>query len=223
MKLDARTISILKNFASINQSIVVNPGKVLETISPSKTVMARATVLPEFDRPFAIYELPRFLSAVSMFKDPELQLDENHMIIKDKNQKIKYSYAEPSMILSPEGKSIRLANPEIEFKLEQDVLQSVLKAQATLGLPEIAVTGDGSRIKVQAIDSKQPGWDTYDVDVGETDDTFQMVFKAENIRILPGTYEVAITSKGVGRFITSEEGSELTYYIAVEHSSSFGG
>jgi hypothetical protein len=222
MKLDARTISILKNFATINQSIVVNPGNVIETISPSMTVMARATVLPEFDRPFAIFELPRFLSAVSMFKDPELVLDEKHMLIKDNNQKIRYSYAEASMVLSPEGKKIRLTNPEIEFVLEQDVLQSLLKAQATLGLPEIAVTGDGRRIKVQAMDSKKPDWDTYDVDVGETNDTFQMVFKAENIRIIPGTYKVAITSKGVGRFTTTDDGSEVTYFIAVEHSSSFG-
>ena len=88
MKLSARTLQILKNFASINKSIVFRKGNILSTISPNKEILARAQINETFDIECAIYELPRFLGTLSLFNDPDIQFDTNHLKIIDGKQKI---------------------------------------------------------------------------------------------------------------------------------------
>lgn len=219
MNFDSRTLQILKNFSTINPSILFKPGSVLATISPTKTIMARAKINETIESPFAIYDLSRFLSTLSLFENPELSVETGSMKIKQGSKKINYTFAEPSMIVSPPEKEIKLPDPEVEFVLSADNLQELLKALSVLSLPEIAVVGDGSTVSVQVLDSKNPSGDVYSVAVGETTNTFRMIFKAENLKLLPGSYEVRISSKGLSHFSSSE----VEYYIAVEASSTFEG
>lgn len=218
MKIDTNTVNVLKNFAKINPSILVQEGNVIKTISPGKTIMAKATVPTSFERKFAIYNLDRFLSAVSLFANPELSFGDQAVTIAEDQRVTKYTYADESTITKAPEKEINLPSIDASFRLTNTALKEVEKALGVLGLPEIVVTGDGSKVLLQAADSKNAGGDVYSVEVGTTDKTFKAVFKSENIKILPGDYDVNICSRGISHF----KGTDVEYWIAVEQHSTFG-
>jgi hypothetical protein len=217
MKIDTNTISVLKNFAKINPSIIVQEGNVLKTMSTNKTILAKANVTTNFGKRFAIYNLDRFLSTISLFNNPELNFGEKSVEISDETKKINYTYADESTIAKAPEKEINLPSVDVIFKLTNDNLKDVEKAAGVLQLPEILVSGDGVNVYLQAADSKNPSGDVYSVAIGTTDKTFKAIFKHENIRIISGDYEVSISSKGISNF----KGAEAEYWIAVEQSSTF--
>jgi hypothetical protein len=217
MKIDTDTINVLKNFAKINPSILVQEGNVLKTISPTKTIMAKAKVKTDFSKRFAIYNLDRFISIVSTFTDPEFKFGENSVDISDNNKKQHYVYADENTVTKAPEKEINLPSVDVSFTLTNDVLRDVEKAAGILALPEIAVVGDGKNISLQAVDTKNPTGDVYSIVIGKTDNAFKAIFKAENIKIIPGEYEVNISSKGISQF----SGEEVEYFIAVEANSIF--
>ena len=217
MKIDTNTINVLKNFAKINPSIVIQEGNTLKTISTSKTIMAKATVTTEFDKRFAIYNLDRFISALSLFNNPELDFNDKYVNIFDANKSTHYTYADESTITKTPEKEIKLPSIDVTFTLTNDNLKDVEKAAGVLGLPEIVVVGDEKLISLQAADTKNPSGDVYSIEIGTTNKTFKAIFKSENIKIIPGDYEVSICSKGISCF----KGKEADYWIAVEQSSTF--
>ena len=219
MKIDTNTLNVLKNFAKINPSIVIQEGNTLKTMSPSKTIMARATVTTEFSKRFAIYNLDRFISTLSLFKDPELKFNDSYVSISDSGGKAsqKYTYSDESTITKAPDKEINLPSIDVSFTLTNEHLKDVEKAAGVLSLPEIVVVGDGSVVSIQAADTKNPSGDIYSIEIGLTDKVFKAIFKSENIRIIPGQYEVSICSRGISHFV----GKEAEYWIAVESSSQF--
>lgn len=217
MKLSANTVNMLKNFASINPSIVIKDGCVISTIAPSKTIIARATITETFPTVVPIYNLNRFLNSLSNHEDPELEFGEKLVRIHDSNSYSDYHYADASVITVPPDKDIKLPSVDVTFKLTNKTVQKVVKAMGVLGLPEIAVVGNGTRIFLQAVDSKNSSADTFSIEVGETDKVFKAVFKSENIRIMEGDYSVEISSKMISKFT----GVDVTYWIAVEATSVF--
>lgn len=223
MKLEGRTLQILKNYATINPSLQFkqggNGGSVLATMSPNKTVMAKAKIKDVIPAEFAIYDLSRFLGVISLFESPDIVLDTSHLVISGNDRQVKYTYADPKMIVAPGDKEIKIPDPEINFALKSDSLQSVLKAMGVMGLPEIAVTGEDSKLSIEALDSKNPTSDKFSVVVGDTDKTFKMIFLAENIKILNEDYDVSISSKGIAHF----KGKDIEYWVATESSSTYKG
>ena len=217
MKIDVNTVNVLKNFAKINPSIVVTEGNVLKTISPTKTIMAKAKVKTEFSQRFAIYNLDRFISTLSLFTDPELKFKDKFVDISDENRKTHYVYADENTVTKAPDREINLPSVDVTFRLTNDALKDVEKAAGVLGLPEIVVVGDGQNIKLQAEDVKNPSGDVYSVVIGTTDKAFKAIFKAENIKIIPGDYDVSISSKGISHFLHED----VEYYIAVEQNSTF--
>jgi hypothetical protein len=217
MKIDTDTVNVLKNFAKINPSIVVQEGNVLKTISPTKTIMAKAKVKTDFDRRFAIYNLDRFISIVSTFTDPDFKFGDKSVDISDNNRKTHYVYADESTVTKAPEREINLPSVDVTFRLTNDNLKDVEKAAGILALPEIVVMGDGKNLYLQAADSKNPSGDIYSVQIGDTDKAFKAIFKAENIKIIPGDYDVNISSKGISHFVHDD----VEYYIAVESSSTF--
>lgn len=212
MKFNSKTLQILRNFSSIEQSMTFVPGNILRTISRSKTVMAMAKVDTEIEQSFAIYDMSQFLSAVSLFTDPEIDLGDSALTIRQGNEQLTYRYCDPSLIVAPPQKDIKIPDPEVSFSLKQDALAKVQKALSVIGAPEIAVIGDREKIYLTAFTSADPSGSSFKVEVGETDKKFQMVFLADNIKVLPGDYEVEISSKGISKF----DGDGVTYWIAVE-------
>jgi hypothetical protein len=217
MKISTNTLNVLKNFAKINPSIVIQEGNVLKTISPSKTIMAKGTVDTNFDKRFAIYNLDRFISTVSLFNDPELKFGDKSVEIYDGSRKSQYTYADESTITKAPDKEINLPSVDISFRLTNENLKDVEKAAGVLGLPEIIVYGDGRNVFLQAADTKNPSGDVYSINIAETTKTFKAIFKFENIKILPDDYDVTISARGISQF----SGKNAEYWIAVEQNSAF--
>lgn len=219
MQLSSETTSVLKNFSSINQSLLVKPGKVIRTISPTKSVMARANVEEEFEKGFAIYDLSQFLGRLSLFNEPELEISDNFMSISEGEEYSEFAFAEASNIVSPPEKEITLPSPEISFQLLEKDFLKISKAMQVSGLPEFAVAGEGGKLMLQAIDSKGTSKDVFTLNVGKTKLKFRMIFRADNMKIIPGDYDVQISSKGLAHF----KGEKVEYWIAVEQHSKYTG
>ena len=219
MKINKDTLNTLKNFSDINMSIEVKAGNTLRTVSVQKNILAQSEVETTFPQDFAIYEVNRFLGAISLFDDPDFEFGQNSVRIGNDRNSLNYVYCDPSMIVTPPEKNITVPDPEVRFKLSQDSLSRVLKAGNVLGTPEIVVEG-GSPITVRAMDSQNDSSDTFHVNLDEnTDKTFRFVFKIENFKMVPGDYDVEISSKGIAKFSQNQ----LQYWIAPESSSTYGG
>jgi hypothetical protein len=221
MKLSENTVNVMKNFATINPSLLVNPGDQLTTMAIDKGIFALATVEENFPRQFAIYEMAKFLGIISLFKEPELEFGDHQVKIVSGRQSVNYTYADPATIVAPPAdKGINFPAADIEFTISQEELQKLIRAAVVFQLPEIAVNGDGQTITVTATNSKNPTTDTFSVELGTTDKTFNMFFKRENIiKLLSADYNVKISARGLSQFTTSG----VTYYVAVEANSHFNG
>ena len=221
MKLSDSTLSLLKNFSSINQSILFKEGSKLRTISVMKNILAEATVSEEFARDFGIYDLNQFLNGLSLHQKPELDFaNDGYVVIKEGRSRSKYFFADPSVIVTPPDKAITLPSEDVCFELSTDQLDKLLKAAAVYQLPDISAVGEAGVIKLVVRDKKNDTSNNHEIVVGETDSEFVFNFKVENIKVLPGTYEVVVSQKLLSRFTSKNH--DLTYYIALEPDSTFG-
>ena len=221
MKLSDKTISVLKNFSSINQSILFKEGNKLRTISVMKNILAEATVTEEFTKDFGIYDLNQFLNGMSLHQQPELDFgNEGYVMIREGKMRSKYFFADPNVIVTPPDKEISLPTEDVCFELSTDQLDKLLKAAAVYQLPDICAVGENGVVKLVVRDKKNDTSNDFAIVVGETDEEFSFNFKVENIKVLPGTYEVVVSSKLLSRFTSKNH--DLTYYIALEPDSTFG-
>ena len=221
MKLSDSTLSLLKNFSSINQSILFKEGSKLRTISVMKNILAEATVSEEFARDFGIYDLNQFLNGLSLHQKPELDFaNDGYVVIREGRSRSKYFFADPSVIVTPPDKEISLPSEDVCFELTTTVLEKLLKAAAVYQLPDISAVGEAGVVKLVVRDKKNDTSNAHEEVVGETDATFNFNFKVENIKILPGTYDVVVSQKLLSRFTSKNH--DLTYYIALEPDSTFG-
>lgn len=217
MKLDNATLQVLKNFSAINKNIMFKPGNVIRTISSTKSVLARATISQEFEKSFAVYDLSRFIGTLSLFNEPEIDVKDSHVMISEGNNKFSYAVTDPSLIIVPPDREIELPNPEVNCLITEEALNRVMKALSVSQLPEIAIVGKDGQILLQAVDTRGTTNDSFSVVVGETDARFRMVFRADCIKLIPGSYDVSISSKGLSHW----KGATVEYWIAVESNSSF--
>jgi len=222
MKLSDKTINLLKNFSSINQSILIKEGDSIRTISVMKNILAEAKVPEEFPKDFGIYDLNQFLNAISsLHVNPELDFSNNeYLMIREGKKRNRFFFADPNVIVSPPEKSISLPSEDVCFELDTQVLGTLMKAAAIYQVPDLSVIGEAGVVKLVVHDKKNDTSNTHEEIVGETDEEFCFNFKVENIKILPGTYEVVVSKKLLSRF--ESKNHELTYYIALEPDSTFG-
>ena len=221
MKLSDNTLTVLKNFASINNSILMKKGTHLRTISVAKNILAEADIAEEFPRDVAVYDLNQFLNGMSLHQDPDLDFKEDsYLTIREGRRKVKYFYADPAVIISPPDKEITLPTEDVHFQLESTSLEKLLKAAAIYQLPDLSLIGQDNEIRLVVRDKKNDTSNEYSIIVGETDKEFVFNFKVENIKIIPGAYDVVVSSKLLSKFTNSNY--NLTYYIALEPDSTFG-
>ena len=218
MKLSEKTLNILKNFSSINQSILVKQGNKLRTISVAKNILAEAEIKEEFPRDFAIYDLNQFLNGLSLHQDPEMDFSpDSYILIREGKRRVKYFYADPNVIISPPEKAIQLPSRDVCFQLDSVTLEKLLKAAAVYQLPDLCAVGEGGVVKLVVRDKKNDTSNEFAIVVGETDKEFAFNFKVENIKIIPGAYDVIVSSKLLSQFTNSNH--DLKYYIALEPDS----
>jgi hypothetical protein len=220
MKLSNNTITILKNFSNINQSILIKKGSQIKTISVLKNIYSVANVEEDFPKDFAIYDLNEFLNGLNLHQDPDLDFNnDSFLAIKEGKRKVKYFYADPEVIVSPPDKDIDLPSEDVCFQLEHSQLDKLIKAAAVYKLPDLSAVGEAGVIRLVVRDKNNDTSNEYSIVVGETDETFTLNFKVENIKIIPGSYDVVISKKLSARFVN--ERYNLKYFIALEPDSIF--
>ena len=221
MKLSDKTISVLKNFSSINQSILFKEGSKLRTISLMKNILAEATVTEEFSKDFGIYDLNQFLNGLSVHQSPELDFaNAGYVVIREGGSRSKYFFADPNVIVTPPEKEITLPSEDVCFELSTSVLEKLLKAAAVYQVPDLSAVGENGVVKLVIRDKKNDTSHGHEEIVGETNSEFVFNFKIENIKVLPGTYDVVVSQKLLSRFTSKNH--DLVYYIALEPDSTFG-
>ena len=221
MKLSDKTLTILKNFAGINNSILVKEGTHLRTISVAKNILAEASIDEEFPKDFAIYDLNQFLNGLGLHQDPEMDFgQESYLTIREGKRRVKYFYADPAVIVSPPNKTISLPSEDVHFQIDSIALEKLLKAAAVYQLPDLSAIGEAGVIKLVVRDKKNDTSNEFAIVVGETDKEFAFNFKVENIKIIPGAYDVVVSQKLLSKFTNTN--CDLKYYIALEPDSTFG-
>ena len=220
-KLSEKTLTLLKNFSNINQSILFKQGSSLRTISVMKNILAEATIDEDMPTDFGIYDLSQFLNGLALHNRPELDFqNEGFVYIREGSMRSKYFFADPKVIVQPpEDGKISLPSEDVYFTLSTDQLDKLLKAAGIYQLPDLAVVGKNGVVKIQVRDKKNDTSNDFAITVGETDDSFEFNFKVENIKILPGTYDVVVSKKLLSRFTC--QNYNLKYYIALEPDSTF--
>lgn len=217
MQFTDATISILKNFSTINPSIVLKKGNQLRTMSPQKTVMAMAKIEEDIPQEAGIYDVSRFLSVLGLYEKPQVDFGDKAFTISEGKRKTKYVYSDPSMIISPPDKDVKIPDADVTVSVSWNDLQSVIKAAGVLQLPEIAFVGDGGKCFLRAIDNSNPTADTFGIELSETEDEFTLIIKTEYLKLLPFDYTVNLSSKGISCF----EASSIKYFIAVDSKSTY--
>ena len=221
MKISDNTIGILRNFSDINANILFKPGKTLSTMSTMKNIMAQADVEEEFESEFGVYDLPEFLRAIDSFQTPVLKFNGTaNLKIQDEKSTLsaRYAFADKSTLRYP-SKQISMPDKTVTFSLKNSDYESVKKLYTNLSLPDIAFKGENGKIKFVALDKKNSNSNESSVVVGETDLEFTAYIKAENMKIIPGDYDVALSKAKIAHFINKKV--KVQYWIALEADSTF--
>ena len=219
MKINQRTIQILKNFSTINNNLVVKEGSILTTCNGTQSIAALAKTECEFER-MAIYDLSKFLQVLTLFQEPELEFSDKFVTIKDSTQAINYTFADSMHLKVPPPGILNIASKfpktKIDFDISSEIMDKMMKALSVLRLPDLSFNGDGETITLNGFNPKDSTENTYQIVLGETTETFKAVFNKDNIKIIPGNYNIKITNQGIASFSTDD----INYYIAVETNKS---
>lgn len=224
MKLSSETLAILKNFATINSGILFKEGNTISTVSPEKNILADAKISETIPKEFGIYDLNNFLSVISLFKEgAEIQFEPKHAVIVGMNgrSKIRYRFTDPSMIVVAPEKRPNLPSVDVRFALTEEDFNWIVKTANVLNVPNISIKSDGSSVCLTALDVNDDSAHTNSLElvgVGATG-SYNLVFKSDNLKIIPGNYDVEICSKGIAKFIDPVR--EITYFITLETSSTY--
>jgi len=219
MHLSSETVSILKNFSSINQSLLIKKGKVLRSMSVMKNVLAEAEITEVFDRDVAIYDLSQFLNCMSLIPGAEILLKDDFITITDGKNSIEYRYADPSVIAAPPEKELKLPSEDVCLVMTEDHLETVKKAAAVLQIPDVSVIGDGAKIYLTVSDKKNSGSNSYKIEVGDTSSVFRFNMKVENLKMILGDYDVTISSKNLAKFV--HHARPYVAFVAMEPDSTY--
>ena len=220
MELSENTLNILRNFSGINQNMLIKQGSAIKTISEARNVVAKADVAEEFLKDFGIYDLNEFIGVMSLVDNPSLKFENDYVIVSDSN--VKYFYAAEETLTAP-SKDVNMPEPDVKFTLDNDTLNRLKKAASTLGHNELSIKAKDGVLSLSILENQNSTSNTFSIDIdGEfkEDAVFNFVINISNIKILPGDYDVEISSKLITQF--KHKGLNVVYWIALEKSSTYG-
>lgn len=219
MKISNDTIDLLKNFSIINQSFLFKPGNTIRTISPQKNIFAEATVSETFPVECAIYELPKFLSIISLFEDPHLDFDETYVTIscgKKKSQSVRYYYAMKNLIVAPPDKSPKMDSIIDEFNMTTDELTKLTKASFILGLPHFVIEAKEGILSSAVMNKNMKGSNSFKHTIGNTNkEDYDVIVNVDKLKMIMSDYDVKVGMTGKHKFINFD-GKKVKYFIAAE-------
>lgn len=213
MKISQETIKVLKNFSTINSNILFKEGNILSTVSASKCIFSKCEVEEEFPTDFAIYDLSRFLSTLSLFSDPDININDKTIEIKEGRRRLNYTLTDHNLIIAAPDKDFTVEDPKAEFEISATELQELMKALSVLSVPSISIVGDGKSVNISAVDPKNVSGDVYTLNVGSTDQNFNIVIGAQNLQIIPRDYVIKVDQEE--NYCEFKSGN-LVYWISAE-------
>jgi hypothetical protein len=218
LQISKTTLEILSSFSKVNQNIVIQEGTKIETMSPSKDLIASYESADTFDSQVSIYNLNEFLGVLSAFDKPELDISDKLVVISQGKQKVSYTFADASLLITPPVKGIKFPISDITFTLTDVVFSKLQKMSAILTAGDFSVIGDGKTIILRVHDLKNPTCNVFEIDTEvETSESFQVNYKMEKMKLLSGSYTVDVSAKKISRF--THTSIELVYYVAIESTS----
>jgi len=223
MKLSDHTIEVLKNFATINQNLVIKEGSTLSTMSAMKNIVAKADVEESFDKEVAIYDLNEFLASISLFTSPILDFKEGFVTIQEENSpknSLKYFYSDPSVVTSP-SKTITMPSKEVSFTLNGENLNKLKRAAGVIQAPDLVLEKKDADVFLTVKDKKNDTANTFSVDVDTITEgsNFKFYYKVENLKVMEGNYDVEISSKNISHLKSTNK--DVEYWVALEPESSY--
>ena len=218
MKLSNETVSVLKNFSTINQNLVIKSGSTITTMSAMKNIVAKADVKEEFPQDFAIYDLNEFLSVITFFENPELQFEDSFVVVTEEGSRTraKYFFSDPSVVTTP-TKPITMPECEVKLNISSDILDRITRGASVIGAPDLALESG----TLKATDKKNDTANDFQMDIEVESDSndYKFWFKVENLKLIPDSYDVQISSKSISHFKNSK--GDVEYFIALEPESTY--
>ena len=229
VKLSKATIDLLRNYSTINKSIVIPVGKNLETISVNKNIISMTQIREHIPEEMAIYDLPLFLGALSLFKQPYLNFPDNKKVIvfdEETKGKTVFYYSDPSVIVTPPEFNGDLPDKELHFDLPQADINQLMQAAKIYGVEDLCIYGFEGEYSICVKDKKNDTSNVFSLPLKKVifeniqemtakRRNFCYCFKVENLRLIEASYHVTISAKNIASF-TSLSHSDLSYYIALE-------
>lgn len=216
------TLSVLRNFSSINPNVVLKPGQEVKTISEAKNILAVADITEDFPTEMGIYDLNEFLSVVNLVNDPQLSFGDNHVDVVGGNSKVKYFFSDSSILTTPQ-KDITMPDCEVTVSFTDDILSQIRKAASALGHSEMSISATEDGVNIKVFDSKDSSANIYNIqlanDAGYREGQFEFVININNLKLLDGDYEVNISSKLISEWKNTTK--PVRYYIALEKNSNY--
>jgi hypothetical protein len=224
MELSESTLSVLKNFSGINQNLLIQNGSTIKTISEARNVLASAQVSESFEKPFGIYDLNEFINVLNLVDTPNLQFEDEYVRVSDASgrSRVKYFFSSEDTLTTPQ-KDIKMPEADVSFVLDNDTLNKIKRAASALGHGEVSITGSDGVINLSVVDAQNATSNTFSIDIDgnyPADAAFNFILSISNLKILPGDYEVKISSKLISEF--SNKSTPVKYWIALEKTSTFG-
>lgn len=225
MKLSSDTLAVLKNFASINSNVVFRGGSTIKTMSEAKNILASAEVAEVFPSGVGLYDLNEFLGVVGMFDEPDLEFYDNYVRIGESNRGVQYFFSDPSILTSP-TKDIKMPDPDVTFTLSESDLSQIRRAASTLSVSDLVVEQkvpgetELTATVTDLADSTSNSFSLYLAGSNLPDVPFRFVFNVSNFKIIPGDYQVDVSSKLISQL--TNRNAVINYWIALEKSSTFG-
>jgi hypothetical protein len=224
MELSDNTLSVLKNFSGINQNIVVRSGSTIKTVSEARNILATAVVDESFPQDFGVYDLNEFIGVLGLVDSPRLKFENEYVTVGDSTgrSKVKYFFSSEDALTTP-SKDLTMPGADIQFDLTNDTLNKLKRAASTLGHTEVSITGKDGVLSLSVVDPSNTTSNTFSIDIEgvvNQGSKFNYIININNLKILPGDYEVQLSSKYITQFKNKEV--NVTYWIALEKSSTFG-
>jgi hypothetical protein len=217
MKLTKKTLNLLENFASISDSILIQPGNKIKTMSSSKSLLVTAEVEEEFPQELPIYSLTKFLSLVKCVEKPQLTFDENTIFISNDEDTIEFRLSDKTIIQTPPNKSIELPTEDVELEVSTQQFDKCQKVARTMQHKHLAFVGDGENVWLKVLDKNNSGSDTFKTKVGETDKTFTAFVLLDNLKFQTGYYDLVMCKKNIMKLVSHHE--NVHYFVALEPDS----
>lgn len=215
MKLSENTLSVLKNFSTINSGVVLRTGRTQKTISPEKSILVEATLEDNIPSDFGIYDLNQFLGNVTTLKNPDLKFTNESVTLDDGEFSLTYLSCSPNLIISPPEKELALKTIDVSFSLTNAVLQKLLKVATTNNLPNLTVVGKDGELRLKIHEKANDTSNHGSVKIGDyAGKDFAASFKTDNMKLLPDDYNVELQNGAFAKF-TNVPGT-LKYFVALE-------